>query len=294
LKEFDKENKPSNPIDLYNNRFRTIEKIKNKDWSYCIDETAGRFHSTITGIWKILRPYIKYKGERLRSEDLKNSQIFLSILFLSKAKFIRFGILEKITKYNKIYNKDLKEIEKGKDISTIMLVKLIEANENNADLKKYIELAISGEIYYFFGKEFLGDNFKNYNYKEIKDIGKTELIQCLFRSNAAINFKESSRLFKSLFPSVYAIFKEVKKGKSTVTNFKPYRALACVLQAIEAELILDNVCKEFSNIYPNEPIYTTHDCVITKETDIEKIRPILEKHLSNCVGYKPTLHNDDW
>lgn len=295
LKEFDKENKPSNPIDLYNNRFRTIEKINNKDWSYCIDETAGRFHSTITGVWKILRPYIKYKGQRLRSEDLKNSQIFLSILFLSKAKFIRFGILEKITKYNRKYAKDLKEIEEDKyKYNTIMLVKLIEENENKEDLKRYIELAVSGEIYYFFGKELLGNSFNSYSYKEIKDIGKTELIQCLFRSNAAINFKESSKLFKSLFPSVYAIFKEIKKGKSTDENYKPYRALACVLQTIEAELILDKVCKEFNYLYPNAPIFTTHDCVITTENDIDKIKPILEKHLFDCIGYKPTLHNDDW
>lgn len=296
LKEFKEENMPSNPIEIYNSHFRTIEKFRLKKWSYVVDGTAGRFHSNITALPKILRECITYRGKRLKSYDIKNAQVYLSIVFLKKELFIRRNILEKISKYNKYYMIEWNKVNNNnKDISTIMLVELIEKNENSDDVRKYIELALNGDIYMFFGKHLVGENFEKLNDKEIRALGKQELIECLFRSNSAINFKESSKVFQKLFPNVYSIFKEIKKGrKSEENDDKPNKSLACTLQSIEADLVLNKICKEYSEIHPNEYNSTVHDCIVTTEEMIEKIKPIIIMHLNEFIGYEPKVDFENW
>jgi hypothetical protein len=67
----------------FKSREISIRNFAATNFSYSIDRTAYRFHSNLTNLKSELRQYLNYNGETLCSIDIKNSQPFISTIFLT-------------------------------------------------------------------------------------------------------------------------------------------------------------------------------------------------------------------
>ena len=112
---------------------------------------------------------------------------------------------------------------------------------------------------------------------------KTELFKVLFGSN---HLKSRMKdVFKELFPSVAEVIR--------VHKTKDYRFLPRLLQNIEANFIINGVCRRLMVEMQDAPVYTIHDSVLTTRPFVEPIRQIMIEEFAR-LGLTPTLHEKDY
>ena len=78
----------------------------------------------------------------------------------------------------------------------------------------------------------------------------------LFSSNKQHSTGKS--IFKKIFPELYKVFAEIKKGDD-----KEYKFLSILLKRIESYLFIDVICKRIAKEYPEAPVITIHYSVAT-------------------------------
>jgi hypothetical protein len=267
------------PMRKYNMAKIVVESFATKRDNVTVDDTAGRLHTVLTRLNSPLRGLLKYDGKFLASADIKNSQPVLSLSLLDYNLFLKNKMKERIEIYNReYYNSDY----------YIMLGDLIKRNSNNSDTIKYKELVLSGSLYTEFGKQLQQLKIINRDIDEgnLRLIAKKGLLKSLFNSNQAISREKIQWAFKQVFPSVYEIFEFVKRHN--------YKTLACILQNLEAEIVLHKACFELGLNYPNIPLYTIHDSIATTEDNIKVVKEVLSKHLKEALDHPVKLETEYW
>jgi hypothetical protein len=265
----------------YNSRKRVVDKILRKDFYWnTVDDKAGRFHTVLTQLKGDLRQFVTYKGQKLVSVDIKNSQPYLSTILFNRDRFLKIALpaLRKLNPQN---------FQSGNYIET-QLLKFIEELPTKSDAILYRDLVISGGIYEHFGELIYYGNFlKQEEYlKDLRKIAKTKMFSAFFSPNGLKRFCKEIKLFSEHFPSIYQIFSLLKTTK--------HNALACLLQYIEAQIVLLKACKRIAIEKPFLPIFTLHDCIITIYGEEEYVRKVLEETLFGEVGFMPTLKIEKW
>ncbi len=96
-----KNNRYKDPLEQYNSAKINIDAMRSNDFFFIVDEKIGRLHTNMSNIQSDLRNLFTYKGQKLVSVDISNSQPYLStILFrpsfyelndIAKAKEITFS-----------------------------------------------------------------------------------------------------------------------------------------------------------------------------------------------------------
>jgi hypothetical protein len=263
----------------FNSRLVVVEKIHNGDFNYTIDNTAGRLHTVLTQIKSELRNFITYKGQKLVAIDIKNSQPYLSYVLLNPEKF-NFVNLRKYIQY---YNPFLKnDISKFNDLYNDIIL-----SDRNSDTQKYRSLISNGNLYESIGQILKSKGLiKSEDLSEIRKEAKSRVISSMFSPNRAIGYKVEMKEFASEFPTIYKIFSKVK--------FKKHNSLACMLQNLEANLVLHTACKIIANERPNLPIFTIHDSIITTKGNEEYVKGVLHKVLYEHIGLPPKLKEEKW
>ena len=66
------------------------------------------------------------------------------------------------------------------------------------------------------------------------------------------------------------------------------------MQNLEAEIILEDICKKIAFKYPEAPIFTIHDSIVTTNKYLQAIKQIMEEVLIERVGYPPVLTIEKW
>lgn len=264
LWDIDNMGKYISPLNQYNHSFICAEKIHRKDFNIKMDDNVMRLHSNLTNMRTVLRNALTYKGEKLYSIDLRNSQPYLTVGILNNN-------IIKILKYN--YNSYY-----------IMLGELLGAIENKG-FDKYIDLVVQGKLYDFLEDKFsneLGIQFESR--RKVKQV----IFQVLFTDNRFIGQKDAipKKLFKKLFPEVYEVFSRIKRKDSSL--------LPRLLQYIESRLFINIIAKRISKELPDAPIFTIHDSIVTIEQFVESVEIIMSEELENAIGYKPTLEIEKW
>lgn len=267
-------------------RLCSIMKIEKKIFEFKFDNTSGRFHSNLTNMKKELRKFITYNGERLCSSDIKNCQPVLTTIMLNGAKNIQeIEIIKEIVKND---NKISKRIRKGSLISlssnNIMFGEK-SAEPINKSIELYRSLTLNGEVYEYF------QNYahKKYNiiYSDRNEVKKC-FLKSLYSSNRYIHQDEAlpKRAFQELFPGPYAIFSAVKKNSK--------EQLPLILQAIEAYLILDVICKRISLETKDCFFYTVHDSIAYSERYKQLINDIIIDEFKNKLNITPRIGDENW
>ena len=253
-------------IEQYNDIEASAKRILNGDIFYSVDKTSGRFHSNITNMAKGLRPFLRVKGEPLVNVDIKNSQPYLSTLILTSPSKVSF-----LTE-NPVFALLLQSLK----------VSLIQ------DVKNYISLVISGQLY-----EYLMQEFAREGLELTRNETKRQVLRILFARNRLPKDeanRKARQIFTNRFPTVHRIFSKVR-GRESGDKFHNFKRFAILLQRIESYLMLDVILKRIYRELSGVIAITIHDSVMTGilTNDVEAVRKIMTEELTFFVGFQPKI-----
>lgn len=284
------------------NYLRSLKNIHFKEfWASRDSKKDNRLHHNLTNMAKILRKWIRYNGESLVGLDIKNSQPFFLIM-----------MIECLINRKKNYSKRIyKLIRKRCDeigLCGTMWLKITQLIDNELFIKEFSEIKrkiLDGQFY-----EHLCDNFefpptmegiyirrfyckdssktKPFHFETKRDLVKRLVLFFLYKSNKHDKQDDKDYItFKELYPKFCQLLELLKeKDKTHLPN---------LLQHIEADCIIDYVCKKISIDNPNLPLFPIHDSIAT----VGSMFPILEREMKlhmqeYCLGIMPTLKQEDW
>lgn len=147
------------------------------------------------------------------------------------------------------------------------------------ELDRYLNICKNGTFYEYLA-ENCGEKVDLKDYEVRSNFKKRVFTGVFFDRNRKEEGKELS-VFKDSFPSIY---REVKSMK-----YKNHNALAIALQTEEAKLIFKVIERAYNLLGANVPLTTIHDCVVSNEESIEKIREIMIEEFNKKYSFEPNL-----
>ncbi|MEL7005808.1 MAG: hypothetical protein AAFN93_24230 [Bacteroidota bacterium] len=278
-------------LDKRNKRILCIESIDKGSWTFSREGKDNRLHSVLTNLPKDIRQFVKYENSPLASLDLKNSQPYILSALLTHM----------VTKKGTLLNNYLQE----KDIVPNMFDSFDYPLFSN-DLERFSSSVISGEFYEDFGHVLweegvlLKDCCSTFGYslsskngskmqwfKGQRNATKDIVMRILF-SSMYYNAKFVN-VFKETYPTVYRLMNCVKAIKEKESNFLPI-----LLQNIEANCILDHCTSKIDKDFPDIPLFTIHDSIVTTSENLQIIEDELENYLTGYFHLPPKLSVEYW
>lgn len=285
---------------------------KNVSVSVC---RYGRFHTPLTRLSRQVRCFLNVDGESLINLDIRNSQpLFLSLLMMNYRSrgnktfgFITFkdnvvnpyknidSIIEQtVTSFNSkkessfhhslsVANTNRKAIEK--DTQTLYSQSLTTTTccpQDNTLIRKHLQ---QDELFFL---ELCEDGSLYKHLASIADIpstswAKENFFEVLFSKN---NFQSKLKsAFTEEFPHVAEVIRVHKK--------KNYQHLAHLLQNIEANFMINNVCRTIMIEMPEAPILTIHDSVLTTREYVDQVNDIMKAEFAS-LGLSPSIRLEDY
>ena len=255
-----------------------IHKLAKQDYHYSVDDNVGRFHSNLTNIKKELRHYITYDGETLVNVDIKNSQPLLSSVLFDPSFYTNKKKGQRVNLYDfpSVFEYLVNSNKYTYTHTIIMLVKTLQKLENK-EVKQYLRMAKSGNFYQELSKAMYPKQAFD------KGIMKELTFKVFFSSNRAIQGMSNwtKKDFKRRFNGIYNMFAAIKR--------KNHKALSHILQRIESEIMIQNVCIRISSEHPTLPIFTIHDSVLTTDGNQEYVAKIIKEEAFKITGLKVYL-----
>lgn len=257
-----------NPTTQYYAAMHNIAELDIHHYNVQIDNNVHRLHSVITNIQKRYRQFLRYDGMPLVGVDISNCQPYLLCMLLNPLFWehnIHFNL------WNLPHNTQLYfNVRKISEIKTYL------SNLQDADLRDYLTKASEGQVY-----EYMAETINNKHNRNLsRDEVKTMMMTVLFSDNR--HLPELKRLFMYNFPAIYELIKIIKRGN--------HRALACLLQNIESEIILHRCCKRIWYEYNQAiPVFTIHDSICTTQENVNVVVNIMTEELGNAIGLAPHL-----
>lgn len=280
-------------------RRNSIRMLQNGMYHPKVDDNVKRFHSILTNVKSELRQFITYDGKKLCAVDVKNSQPFISTVLFQPEFYQEISktmVLNNIspTIYQSIIKSIPTILNTINSSPHIMLVESAQLEDKNStDIQKYCYLADKGELYPYFSKKYFEQTGTKLDVtipaekRQLKDA----LFATFFSDNRFIGQPEAEmkRFFKEMFPNVYKVFSLIKKG-----GHNAY--LPVILQQIESEVVLRRAAKRIAQIYPELPIFTIHDSIVTlDENDYPAmVKNVLKEEFEAAIGLRPNLAFDPW
>jgi len=142
-----------------------------------------------------------------------------------------------------------------------------EENFNN-EIKKYIDCVKNGLIYDEIFNAFP-------NIIKSRDAAKILMYKILFGNNS--DNKQESKIFSSLYPTVYEYIKEFK------TLSESYKDLSHQLQLLESNFIFNTVVQDIKNLNPNIKLFTIHDSIVYPSKYKNEVELIFNSHLKKLI-----------
>ena len=288
LLDYDYKNKKmKNPLKQRNSAYKSMMKIKNVEHNNSRDKTSKRYHSNLSRLSDILRNFITYNGKKIVSIDLVNSQPYFSnrILdykFWKDEKKIKKGDKINYELIKNLYRNYNKKIIIKSNLLYIMLRTIAESVDSKG-VERYAKLVVEGELYEYIENESNKWGEKIEGRKAVKQI----VFFILFSSNR--QHSEGKTAFKKIFPEVYKVFAEIKKGDK-----KEYKFLSILLQRLESYLFIDVICKRIAKEYPEALMITIHDSIATTYEYEDVVSSIISEELEKATGHIPQLKFDYW
>jgi hypothetical protein len=272
----------------FNTNWIRAHKLSNKDYFFRIDQNVGRCHTNLTNLRSDLRHFVSYGGQSLVSVDVRNSQPLLSGLLLHPAFYApqrsSSDTLLNISRERWDKKFKLRGNIMNSILSSIMLVNNMESLDNHG-FNRYWHLVNEGKLY-----EFIHQHLQANDRELITDRQRLKevVFTAMFTDNRFMAQPEAApkRLFKSLFPDVYEVFRQLKRPDPTV--------LPRLLQAIEARVIIDYIAKRIAREHPDMPMYTIHDSIVCPKGYEGYVANVIEEEIRLRVGMKPTLKLEEW
>jgi hypothetical protein len=279
----------------YRLRQLSIDRIRNGDFDYAVDDTGKRFHSNLTNLKSGLRNFITYAGQTLCSIDVKNSQPFISTILFNQEFYAKEkGKLNLFTLSPNYYSEIVPFLPEIISIlsnhpSPIMLVKDDET-QASSDLELFCTIVDKGRLYPYISERYeerTGTKL-NPNIPDEKKKLKDAIFLTFFSHNSFYKHRDAAmkRFFNELFPTVYRIFSLIKEDG--------HERLPIILQLVESEIMLKRVAKSICKNKPKLPIYTIHDSIVTLADHKEMVRDVVKREFYSAIGLEPSLSFEMW
>ena len=268
-----------------------IDYLNNGYFYNKVDDNVGRYNSILTNIKSELRNYITYDNKKLGSVDNVSSQPYFLISLFDEKLFEKNKMDERIKHFWKHSQHEDSNINTVEEVNNniIMIRNFISGLKNSRDVLEYKKL-IASRLFYEKFAEYILMEYPNKTFKntDSRKYAKLALLKTFFANEKIDKYSDYIPVFKKYFPSIYELFTIIK------FNYKQHHLLACILQNLEAETLLKDVCGELSNNYPDIVLYTIHDSIITTEDYIDIVQQTLRTNLYNVVGEYPNFKVDYW
>jgi hypothetical protein len=285
----------------YSTRKVMITEFHDQQWKYSMKiKSDNRLHSNLTRSPKALRKHIRYDGKHIYGVDLKTSQpFFLCVLIKAILKKDK-GLLEQIKATHVLCDKTIEE--------------LFNLDLNRKELIEFVQSVLKKDFYNEFEKKLSIDyddselpyrmvsNFprkgkcsrkrkydaekgptRKVSFKTSRDLVK-EVVMEIFYSKPNTRIKEA-KVFREAYPSVSKIFKCLDECKVKFSY---------LLQYVEAYVLLDYSAKKIHEEYPEMPLFSIHDALVTNESWIEILQEEMKKHITAISSINPKLEIEDW
>lgn len=294
----------------------------NEYWATRKKDTDNRLHTNLTNMSKFFRNYITYDGEALSGVDIKNSQPFF-LMVLIETLLIKFSKNTYLEKKNDRDSGESERNRKGIIIKNVILnsgtmfPEIPRTLSSSGFQKEYSELKtliINGKIYEDLVSIFYNERKDIFKKQKNPKNGKKEFARKFFNADIGkmetFYFEDERSLMKRLV--LFFFYKSNNtKGDNDYNIFKAkfpnfcelletlkaenYKLLPKVLQHLEADCVLDYTCKQIAEKYPDMPLFTIHDSIITTWSNYELLEQEVRRLMVEyCDGIKPTLKREDW
>ena len=279
----------------YNNAMVLINEFKNQVWkaSFKRYKSDYRLHTNLTRSPKVLRKHILINNENIIGYDVKTSQPYFFCVIL-KAILKKDEVLFKKIGATKILNESVIEQLFSLDIDKNELINFVlSVTDEEIDFyddfatKLDIKIDENGQPYRMvsnFKKNNKGKSRSNQKvvlepqtkktFETKRELAK-EVVMEIFYSSPNSKVSEAV-MFRKAYPSIH---KTIKCFYENGIEFSQ------LLTTIEAFILLDIVAKQISVKYPNMPLGSIHDCLITTT----KHQYILNKEMKYLIEEATTL-----
>ncbi len=279
-----------------NSWISSIHALDHKHLYFTQDSTSQRLHTSFLGVKSQCRKFLRLRGKEIISCDLKNSQPFISSLLFTEGPINHniSSILNKCLSNLKTENKQLYS-------SIFKRIKNYKSGNILPSTKQYLHLVKNGEIYEFLAiqlnqlKSESGRNFKKFDRAD----GKHHTFTLFF--NPSSHESLARDIFRLHFPQVMSMFEDINvlfthTRRESIRKRIPYstNTLAVLLQSIESHLILDVICKNMKEKYPEIPLLTVHDAIATNPEYKEPLEAEMYQTIKEVIGAEPTIKIEEW
>lgn len=285
----------------YSTNMVMITEFHTQEWKYSMKPISdNRLHSNLTRSPKILRKHIRYDGEHIYGVDLKTSQpFFLCVLIKAIIKKDK-GLLEQIKATHILTDETIEKLfnlELNRDDLIEFVQSVLEKDFYNEFEKKLnIDYDDSGIPYRMVSNYLSKDkNRRKRKYEENKEPTRKEYFETtrelvkavvmeIFYSKPKTTIKEA-KVFREAYPSVFKIFKCLNECKVKFSY---------LLQYVEAYVLLDYTAKRIHEDYPEMPLFSIHDALVTNETWKNILKQEMLRQIKAITTINPNLEIEDW
>ena len=94
-----------------------------------------------------------------------------------------------------------------------------------------------------------------------------------------------TKVFKERFPDVWDAIQNLKK--------RDYRDLSRKMQRAESRVMIDGVCFRLAEEYPEIPVITIHDSIMTTQPHVATVKRLIHEEFAK-IGLSPTLKEESY
>ncbi|EAR02018.1 hypothetical protein [Maribacter sp. HTCC2170] len=274
----------------YIHSMQLISEWEDKSWTYSIKpETDNRLHTTLTRTNRSLRKHLRYQDKGLVGLDLKTSQPYFLCAILKGLCFRDIDYLERIGA-TKILGMNL--IQELCALVDIDEARAFACDVINEDLYNVLIKIIPIQYDLETGKPFRivinGKGMKEFITKKLYESERDcmkEVVLTVFNCKKGYSSAET-KAFAAAFPSIYAIIQRIKEDE----DVEFYQ----LLSHVEAYCLLDCVAKKIAAKYPEMPLLSIHDSLVTTDDMKTLLQNKMEKYLFDITRLKPTIELENW
>jgi hypothetical protein len=232
-----------------------------------------RLHSVVSTIREPIRHFISCGNESLVALDLKNSQPF-HMGFLLQTKF--WGTTASKITLRAICPEVYTLLEKEGVLTQIRdLIK----GPSKADVLEFMQQTSNGTMYDLLVTRY-GKETRKMKSRAAAKVAFMFIMNSPFR-NIEAKKNKYYRLWSQDYPTVSALLQFVK----SIGHFH----MSTILQTLEAKMILDIVVNDFCNNYPDIPIFSVHDSLITLQSHSGHLQAVIERVYQQSLGEAPEV-----
>lgn len=252
--------------DTYNAYLSSINMIASGSYFLKVDSTAGRVHTNISNMAKVLRPFLKFRGRPLIEIDIANSQPFIFNALIDS--FVSRTEIEKSSLH---HTNNILKTETQQNLQFHIPHPNPYVPQNKTDNAIYKEITSNGVFY----ESLMKSVWKGTS----RDEAKLLFFKLLFSRNHREYLKQEKDYFAHSFPTVYEAINYFKQDDHTF--------LAISLQRAESDIMINQVATQLAakDVF----LLTIHDSILTTIEFLPLVESIIKNTFQFNYGLTPTL-----